>query len=243
MCEIKRLRDMEPGDRFLCTLPNLLGECVLLEHRDDQLSGVRCLGNEKANIVCSNTSVVVCTERDELAEKLEYYVLFAKHVGWPDELEMNRASAIANGNSIHSIRHKYKELRPKYDELAAELERVKAERDELKANSFSDDLKTMSILAETDQHIKDCKTFLEEFKKLSSLKSRLPVNADGDVVIAGDTHWVDLTFKSPFEVRIIYTQFTDAWSVFCSDGHYYFMDDLRSTKDTCRAFDEVKDEE
>jgi len=71
MCEIKRLRDMKPGDRFLCTLPNLLGECELVYHHAGQFSYVSLIGSEGVVLVCSNTSVVVCTERDELKAELE----------------------------------------------------------------------------------------------------------------------------------------------------------------------------
>ena len=130
------------------------------------------------------------------------------------------------------------------DELAAELERVKAERDELKANSFRDDLKTMSILAETDQHIKDCKTFLEEFKNLSDLKSRLPVNADGDVVVLNDkVYFWSKAIEMPHELTVKgfriepYKGREEVVFIITPSGRLC-LSDCHSTAESCRAANE-----
>jgi len=67
------------------------------------------------------------------------------------------------------------ECRHEIHTLKAELERVKAERDELKGRATR-------LQAKVDQRMSVDLELSDMLTELSSLKSRLPVNADGDVI-------------------------------------------------------------
>lgn len=118
-------------------------------------------------------------------------------------------------------------------ELAAELERVKAERDELRSSH--------SLIIDQRREMEDA---------LYVLKSRLPVNADGDVVLWGDEMWYwdkderkpmvakchsfeMLAGESEFEI-IIHVQELDV----SFDIH---NDELFTTAESCRAAHEGKE--
>lgn len=194
------------------------------------------------------------TPTEESARKhlIEYFThqdALLDHIGTGNNATIDLTIAVAEFDLEHPDLYKFQptaewsriqQALKERDELAAELERVKAERDELKSNSFSDDLKTMSILAETDQHIKDCKTFLEEFKKLSSLKPRLPVNADGDVPDIGDDIWEWFEeHKCPGKNSLKkLLKDKDGWCYIDMYGIRRRPQDFHSTAESCRAANE-----
>jgi hypothetical protein len=84
------------------------------------------------------------------------------------------------------------------DELAAELERVKAERDEWQKTHEDhvwETIEHIDAMKKDRQSAIDllvkAKGVLRQYREeLKSLKSRLPVNADGDVVLWGDEVWM-----------------------------------------------------
>lgn len=82
---------------------------------------------------------------------------------------------------------------------------------------------------------------LEEFEKavaeLESLKSRLPVNADGDVVLWGDEVWYTLLDGTPCGIYAKEIELTPDGSFIVPDG-WRMLDvqkELHSTADTCRS--------
>ena len=108
------------------------------------------------------------------------------------------------------------------DELAAELERVKAERDDARQSADT-----------------QCQIRYMVDEELSSLKSRLPVNADGDVVLWGDLQEytygqvarVEIIEKCPHPVNGI----RDRWRFEFDNEDYDYADNCHSTAESCRA--------
>lgn len=108
------------------------------------------------------------------------------------------------------------------DELAAELERVKAENYQLKGNQRQYE------------------------RQLESLKSRLPVNADGDVPDIGDKqwYWYDYPGSSPEELDIECIRDNGGgWEFGFTNGAWHFSSYCHSTAESCRAAHEGKEGE
>lgn len=112
------------------------------------------------------------------------------------------------------------------EKLSAELERVKAERDQLVVN-FQNAADTMNDIYEQK---------LEVQAELTSLKSRLPKNADGDIVTPGDSQWIwrgGKTLPSD-DPRIVYSIGEESVD-FGSNGGYCHISSCFSTAESCRA--------
>ena len=80
----------------------------------------------------------------------------------------------------------------------------------------------------------------EEMEKavaeLSSLKSRLPVNADGDVVLWGDTVYYSVNDEIKTLVAKVITPNTEGTSWIISNGEeFLYITDCHSTAESCRA--------
>ena len=111
--------------------------------------------------------------------------------------------------------------------VSAELERVKAERPNV---------------GELNQAKSERQTALTELGKalaeLSSLKSRLPVNADGDVVLWGDEQfYIDSTDDSAvnsFAVEEIVRE-GKTFGFLSMDDVLHMPSDCHSTAESCRA--------
>lgn len=110
------------------------------------------------------------------------------------------------------------------DELKAELERVKAERD--------------SALESADIQ---CNIRYMQTEELESIKSRLPVNRDGDVVLWGDEQWA-------CEYQVFGFQFTairetdKGFELKEKGGHNWWpVEACHSSAESCRAAHEGKE--
>lgn len=83
---------------------------------------------------------------------------------------------------------------------------------------------------------------LEEFEKavteLESLKSRLPVNADGDYPNIGDKQWKWFRWPEPgpeeLEIRFI-SDWGKGWRFEFTNGMIEFASTCHSTAESCRA--------
>lgn len=108
------------------------------------------------------------------------------------------------------------------DELKAELERVKAERD--------------SALESADIQ---CNIRYMQTEELESLKSRLPVNRDGDVPEVGDKQWFYDEGPIEFEICIVANE-GDGWSFLDSEEHWRSTSICHSSAESCRAAHETE---
>lgn len=113
------------------------------------------------------------------------------------------------------------ECRHEIHRLEAELERVKAERDDARQSADT-----------------QCQIRYMVDEELSSLKSRLPVNADGDVVLWGDEQWT-------MEYQVFGFEFTSirktdkGFELREKGGHNWWpVESCHSTAESCRAANE-----
>lgn len=103
------------------------------------------------------------------------------------------------------------------DTLSAELERVKAERD-------------ASI--EGNKRITEDAAAIKT--ELTYLKSRLPVNTDGDVVLWGDTVYYSVNGEIKTMVAKVITPNTEGTSWIISNGEeFLYITDCYSSSESC----------
>ncbi len=113
------------------------------------------------------------------------------------------------------------------DELAAELERVKAERDSARGQAAQ----WHELYGKKKKKLSDLEIDVD------SLKSRLPENRDGNVVLWGDTQFVPVGDKPEvveFTVEVLGVDSFGNWYSMMS-GEKVYLAGCHSTAESCRA--------
>lgn len=119
-------------------------------------------------------------------------------------------------------------LKAERDTLSAELERVKAERDRyLKSRG-----RWHALAYKKNRELKD-------------IKSRLPVNADGEYPEIGDKQWYLYKYPESNPVELEIESIRDnggGWEFGFTNGAWHFASYCHSSSESCRAAAEVNDE-
>ena len=163
------------------------------------------------------------TPTEESARKhlIEYFThqdALLDHIGTGNNATIDLTIAVAEFDLEHPDLYKFQptaewsriqQALKERDELAAELERVKAENYQLKGNQRQYE------------------------RQLSSLKSRLPVNADGDVVLWGDEVWFMNPDMCPLDPEALVCEKVE--SIYHGKGYKEYNGDFTITCDTYEA--------
>jgi len=118
------------------------------------------------------------------------------------------------------------ECRHEIHRLEAELERVKADRDDARQSADT-----------------QCQIRYMVDEELSSLKSRLPVNADGDVVLWGDEVWATDSTGEPFSIRVEEIEFDKGEFWVNAGWRMIKLTDCHSTAESCAANEKGENDE